>query len=127
MCIRDRPNPNSPFPFDHARPTQPAYPFPFDQYQPPSSANHYIETEDNPDNTFFVDEAVAEFDNSTCCFTLKKIPVDAEIQVDILPAKAQALFKGPEGSRGKEWQNMVNQVNKDGPAVIVHRLSLIHI
>jgi len=76
----------------------------------------------NSSESFFIAEAVAEFEPSLNYFVVKKIPEDAEIKIDGLPAAAKALFTGPQGSMGKEWKNMVNQVKAEGgPAVRVHR------
>ena len=52
---------------------------------------------------FFVGEALAEFEPSKNYFALKKVPVDAEIKIDLLPDYAKKLFTGSGGSRGKEW------------------------
>ena len=93
------------------------------------SANLYVEYELEGENkyivegdTFFISEAVAQFEPSENYFASKKVPVDAEIDVNKLPDKAKQLFTGPKGSREKEWSNMVTQVKENGgPAVRVHR------
>ena len=99
------------------------FPYPFDRV-PTVNYNCYEEIDVNFENyvSFFVQEAMAEFDDSRNYFTVKKKPVDAEIRVDHLPPQAQDLFLLPDGSRGKEWMNMINQTKSEGgPAVIVHR------
>jgi len=73
-------------------------------------------------DSFYISEAMAEFEPSENFFTLKKIPVDAEINIQTLPEPARKLFTGPKGSREKEWSNMVSQVKVNGgPAVRIHR------
>ena len=85
------------------------YPYPFDSRT--ISLNTYVEsTEEEEAPVFFVHEAVAEFDVSENYFTLKKIPVDAEIDIHKLNETARSLFTGKGGSREKEWDNMVKQV-----------------
>ena len=85
----------------------PPFPFPFDQ-RPNTHYNYYVENELADSPTFFVTEAVAEYDTVHHYFVLKKAPVDAEINVNALPPAAQQLFWGPDGSRAVEWTNMVN-------------------
>ena len=102
---------------------QPPFPFPFDSM----SSNHYVETNEliqpiKDSATFCVTEAMAEFVPSHNYFAVKRKPEDAEIKIDDLPPKVKALFTGRGGSREKEWQNMVQQIKKEGgPAVKIHR------
>ena len=117
------------------------FPYPFSAM--PRSMNHYVEfhaerkegegaskkpffvAEANAEMnaTFFVEEAIAEFEDTLCYFTLKKIPADAEINIDKLSEPARNLFTGPQGARAKEWQNMISagKDSESGPAVRVHR------
>lgn len=111
----------------------PPFPFPLDQRHNSTnslvSANLYVEfrtgetqNESLKETRFSISEAVAEFESSENLFALRKIPVDAEIDVNSLPEKATRLFAGPSGSRENEWANMASQVKESGgPAVRIHR------
>jgi len=113
---------------------RPPFPYPFDR-RPTStnsliSSNLYVDMQAESikggdakiSNEFYVSEGAAEFEPSENFFALKKIPVDAEINIASLSENARKLFTGPKGSREKEWANMISQVKESGgPAVRIHR------
>ena len=65
---------------------------------------------------------MAEYDESKNFFVGKKVPVDAEVNIEALTPAAKRLFTGQEGSGKREWTNMVAEVKAEGgPAVRIHR------
>ena len=76
---------------------RPTFPYLFDKA--PASYHAYIDIDigksvEGSISTFFVAEAMAEYDESKKFFTVKKAPVDAEICVDKLPDEAHVSLKG---------------------------------
>ena len=67
-------------------------------------------------------EAVAELMPSRSYSTFGTEPEYAEIRVDRLLDTAKVLLTGREGSREKEWSNIISQVEeKGGQAIRIKR------
>ena len=91
-----------------------------------ATSNHYVETEEligtnDVTKVFYAEDAAATFEQDSQSFFIRKQPADAEINVSKLSAKAQKLFKGPGGSREKEWTSICAKGSDGEAAVRVHR------
>ena len=92
--------------------------------------NYYMEEWESHvdgDNPFLAEDAFAEFSPEREIFIIRKKRPGDEISVKQLGAKSKELFLGKDGSRNKEWSQMLKPLqNPDGTfkshgAVKVHR------